>query len=181
VIVHKTPVREAARTYGVPRSTITERLKMHIPYGIKKQGPAPQLPPEVEEVLVELLIFCARIGYGKSAEEVQDLVKEIADDMELKTCFPENLPSLSFVYHFLEKHKDKLSSKGAEHHSAGRGAVTKESVKAWFARLYEVLKDLNCLNLLLDENLKFNMDEGAFYFNPKRGIIIYCCRKITFV
>lgn len=86
---------------------------------------------QVEESLVEHLIYCARIGFPLSTLEVQILVHDLVKELSLSTSFVENTPSISWVYRFLGRHNKILRTKTSEHHGSGRAAVTVVGIKGW--------------------------------------------------
>jgi hypothetical protein len=163
------PIRAAAKEYEVPRSTLQGRLKFLDPFGKKKPGRETELEPMIEEKLVDHLVHCARIGFPMSTFEIQILVHDLIEDLALSTRFENNTPSISWVYRFLGRQSNVLRNKTSEHHSAGRAAVTVESIKGWFAKLFSSLREINLLHLLQDPKLIFNMDESGFNFNLKKG------------
>jgi helix-turn-helix, Psq domain len=169
VIVHSMPIRAASKEYEVPRSTLQGRLKFLDPFGKKKPGRETELEPLIEEKLVDHLVHCARIGFPMCTFEIQILVHDLIEALGLSTSFEDNTPSISWVYRFLGRHSHILRNKTSEHHSAGRAAVTEESIKGWFSKLFSSLRELNLLYLLQDPKLIFNMDESGFNFNLKKG------------
>ena len=58
----------------MPRTTLKDRLSGRVEHG-SKSGPAPYLNKHEEEQLVEFLIQIAKIGYGKTKQEVISIVK----------------------------------------------------------------------------------------------------------
>ena len=57
-------VNQAAEQFGVPKTTLKDRLPGRVEHG-SKSGPAPYLNKHEEEELVEFLIRMVKIGYGK--------------------------------------------------------------------------------------------------------------------
>lgn len=66
-------VRRAAEEYGVPRSTLHDRVNGRVIHG-SKSGPRKYLTSLEEEQLVAHLKNCASIGYGKSRKETSKLL-----------------------------------------------------------------------------------------------------------
>ena len=58
-------VRKAAEKYGVPKSTLQDRLSSRTAFGARS-GPPRYLSDDEEEELVQFLMRSARIGYAKS-------------------------------------------------------------------------------------------------------------------
>ena len=58
-------MNRAADTYGVPRSTLKDRLCGRVVHGTKP-GPRPYLDAKEEGELVEYVFGAAKLGYGKT-------------------------------------------------------------------------------------------------------------------
>ena len=66
----KMSIRMAAEQYGVPKSTLHDKVAGKAPMNTKS-GSKTYLTDEEEASLVEFLIGCASVGYAKSRREVQ--------------------------------------------------------------------------------------------------------------
>ena len=62
-------IREAALQYGVPKSTLGDRLSGRVLSGATS-GPQMYLDKSAEEELVQFLLRSAEIGYAKSRKQV---------------------------------------------------------------------------------------------------------------
>ena len=71
----KMGVNRAADQYGVPRTTLKDRLSGRVTPGTNP-GPVPYLTSEEEGELVEHLLTCADIGYPKTKQEVLAIVRQ---------------------------------------------------------------------------------------------------------
>ena len=69
-------IRRAALEYGVPVSTLTDRISGRIAFG-KKSGPKKYLSDEEEKELVYFVTGCAEVGYSCSRSDVILLVQEV--------------------------------------------------------------------------------------------------------
>ena len=78
--VHKNKfsVRRAALEFGVPKSTLHDRLTGRVAVG-GQSGPQKYLSDEEEEELEEFLIGCASVGFAKSRQQVIELVQEVVN------------------------------------------------------------------------------------------------------
>lgn len=164
-------LRKAAKTFGVPHQTLHKRLNSSSPYEEVKSGPKPEVPLEVENEIEDFLIYCAQNGFPRSRLNLVCDVKNILDNLKLKTKFVDNKPSLSWVSRFVRRHP-RLRLKGSEHHAAGKGAVTKIAVKGHFSHVAKNLKRRGIEQLLMDAKRKLNMDEAGFRFNVNSGKVI---------
>ena len=69
-------VRKAAEEYGVPRSTLHEKVTGKVALQVRS-GAKNYLTDEEEASLVEFLIGCASIGYAKSRKDVLAIAQQI--------------------------------------------------------------------------------------------------------
>ena len=76
------PANQAALQYGVPRSTLKDRLSGRVKHS-RKPGPQSYLDPEEEQGLVEHLINAAQKGYGKTRKEVKHIAESVACEKKL--------------------------------------------------------------------------------------------------
>ena len=63
----------AALEYAVPRTTLKDRLTGRVIHGVK-MGAKPYLSNQEEQELVEFLLNCAKMGYGKTRRDVLNIV-----------------------------------------------------------------------------------------------------------
>jgi len=68
-------VNRADMEYGVPRTTLKDRVAGRVQHGCKS-GTSPYLTPEEEQELVDYLITCSNIGYPKKRDEVIGIVRK---------------------------------------------------------------------------------------------------------
>ena len=71
-------IRHAAEDYGIPKSTLGDRISGRILPG-SSSGPRKLLTTEEEEDLVAFLRRCAAIGYPKSRKDLMELVQRILE------------------------------------------------------------------------------------------------------
>ena len=71
----KMGINRAADQYGVPRTTLKDRLSGRVVQGANP-GPTPYLSVEEEGELIQHLLTCADIGYPKTKNEVLAIVRQ---------------------------------------------------------------------------------------------------------
>ena len=71
-------INKIAVMYGVPKSTLHDRISGRVQHG-KKPGP-PYLNPTEEQELAGHLISMAKIGYGKTRKEVKLMAENVAKE-----------------------------------------------------------------------------------------------------
>ena len=76
VLSHKLSVRLAAEEYGVPRSTLNDKVSGKVPVQAKS-GRKAYLTDEEEDRLVEFLVGCASVGYAKSRRDVLAIAQQV--------------------------------------------------------------------------------------------------------
>jgi len=69
-------INRAAITHGVPRTTLKDRLSGRVVHGTK-MGPKCYLTHEEEKELVDFLVNCSKMGYGKTRNEVLKIVEAV--------------------------------------------------------------------------------------------------------
>ena len=73
----KYSVNRIATMYGVPRSTLKDRVTGRVTHGTKP-GPRPYLTRNEEEMLAQHLVQVAKIGYGKTRKQVNMIAENVA-------------------------------------------------------------------------------------------------------
>ena len=68
-------MRAAASQYNIPKSTLHDHVVGNCT--TNKAGPSPVLTEEEEEALVDWIVHMAKIGYGRTSEQVFEMVKKI--------------------------------------------------------------------------------------------------------
>ena len=69
---------KAARTYGVPPSTLKDRLSGRVKHGANP-GPLPYLTSDEEDELATFLIRASEVGSGKTKREVIVIVQHVLE------------------------------------------------------------------------------------------------------
>ena len=76
-------IRKAAVMYGIPKSTLGDRISARVLEG-NQSGPLRNLSAEEEEELVLFLEDCADIGYAKTVKEILALVSRVVASRGVK-------------------------------------------------------------------------------------------------
>jgi DNA-binding Lrp family transcriptional regulator len=69
------PVAKAAKMYGIPRTTLIDRLQGRVDLGAK-WGRETVLPPEIEQSLTEYLKYMAQRGFPLTKAQVYTKLKK---------------------------------------------------------------------------------------------------------
>ena len=66
-------VNRAALEFKVPRTTLKDRVSLRVIHGCN-MGPKPYLTQEEEKELVDFVLNCSKLGYGKTKQDVLQIV-----------------------------------------------------------------------------------------------------------
>ena len=83
-------VRQASASYGVPRSTISDKILNKTSLDKCTPGPNTVLSHEEEEHLAKWAIQMAKIGYGREKQELLDTVQTIVNADSRHSPFKNN-------------------------------------------------------------------------------------------
>ena len=145
-------VRKAAMYYGVPKSTLGDRVSGRVTHGILS-GPPKYLSEEEEEELVRFILGCASVGYPKTRKEILSLVQTQVDKPI----------SHGWWDSFCKRHPN-LTFRTPAPLSIARTAVDENALERYFDLLERTLGD----NGLLEQPCQiFNMDEKGMPLSPQ--------------
>lgn len=163
-------VSTAAKTYGIPRSTLRNKLSGVAPESSGHVGPQPVLGSEIEAELVRWIIECSRSGFPVDKDGLCDSVQRIVTKQNLVTPFINNRPSRSWFEGFMSRHPD-ISQKHAEYINKARAAITEVKIRNWFQEIAELIGTEN-LKVLDDPSRIWNCDETSFFLAPKGALVL---------
>jgi len=144
-------IRQAALRFGVPKSTLGDRIS-----GRASCGPKGYLTPEEEEEVVHFLLSCAAMGYPKSRHEVLALVKRILEKKRIDAVV-----TSGWWQSFCGRHPN-LTLRTPAPLSGARASATDPEV-------FDLLERTMADNKLIDQPcLVFNMDESGMPLDPKQ-------------
>ena len=75
-------INRAALDYGVPRTTLKDRLSGCVEHG-RKPGPALYLNSVEEKELGDFLKSCASVGYGKTRKDVMHIAEAVGTEKDV--------------------------------------------------------------------------------------------------
>lgn len=155
-------INNASRVYSVPRATLFDKLnnrtKVRCP-----QGRPTVLKEAEEKVLAEWVINMARIGYGRTKQELCFVVKKILEDDNRPNPFTDNLPGRHWIEGFLKRHEN-ISLRTGEALGKERAYVTSQKLDKWFADYVDYLTSSvpGGEEVMQDPTRIFNADESGF-------------------
>ena len=137
VISGEMSLRKAAEEYGIPRSTLHNKVKGKVAINVKS-GTKKHLTDEEKAKLVEFLAGCASIGYAKSRKEVQAIAQQIVMHRD-----PQNTVEITKGWwdSFRCRHPE-IKLRQAEPLSYARAVATDvQVIEKYFNLLAEILED----------------------------------------
>ena len=158
-------IRRAADEYGIPRSTLHDRVIGKVMLG-SKSGPCKYLDSDEEEELATFLSGCSAIGYSRTKKHVQviEIVQSVVDKKGINATV-----SVSWWKSFHSRHKD-LTLRQPEILSHARVAGGDNCV---LGRYFDLLEKTISEAGLTDRPCQiFNLDESGFPLSPKPPKVI---------
>ncbi|KAJ8911938.1 hypothetical protein NQ315_016280 [Exocentrus adspersus] len=141
-------LREICRQYGVPKSTVQDRIKGKVADACIAMGPSPVLTLGIEKRIVAWIGDLAKCGFPIKKQELFATVQKIVKSENMETPFKNGRP---------EKY---------------RAQVTEEYIRAWFKDLESFLMNIHATDILDDPSRMLNADESGFNLCPKSGKVL---------
>lgn len=164
------PVATAAKRFSVPRITLMYKAKGKSPK-TRRMGPDPVLTNEEEYILEDWILTMAKAGFPITKSELLDSVQHLIQELQRKNPFLDNRPGKTWYNAFLKRHP-VIGIRMAQNLTSSRAAVKEETVKWWFKEVDEYLTLNNFKEILEHPHRVFNLDETAFFLNPKGNKVL---------
>ena len=159
-------INQAAERYGIPRSTLGDKVHGKSVPQLQRRGPKPPLGVNEERLIADKLIELSNVGHGLPRREVCLSVKKILDDAKRKVpAFTNNLPSKNWFYAFLKRHPDLSVRRTQKLEIARAMACSPESIEAWFMAFESLLREQG----ITSPSQIYNADESGFPLQDSRG------------
>ena len=158
--------RDAAGQCAIPKSTIYD----HFAGNVKgyKRGPATVLTEAEENVLANWAVEMVKIGYGRTRQQITEMVKAILDKDGRPNPFSDNRPGKDWWYGFLRRHPN-LTMRSPEQLQVSRAsACSKQRLDKWYKDFDDFLKEHDVKN----PQQIWNADESGFSLCPKSGRVL---------
>ena len=151
-------IRKAACHFGVPKSTLGDRITGRVALGAKS-GPKPYLTTEEEDELMQFLLRCASIGYSKSRKDVLPLVHRHLENQG-RVAHVTN----GWCERFCHRHPNLTLRTSAPLSRARAEASDPDMVDRYFDLLKKVMVEYD---LIGKPAQIFNVDESGMPLDPK--------------
>ena len=164
-------LREIARTYNVPTSTLERRVKGKVHGSSHASGRPTVLTVAEEKELTEHIQSLARRGFPLAEKQVRELATEYAERNGLAIFSNSKQKQAGYYWlrGFLKRHPE-LKVKRAEGLSIARAqAMNKEKIQHWFSQYEKLLTECNIVDV---PSHIWNLDESGLqdYFVSKRAV-----------
>jgi len=133
VVTQEKSLRQAAREYGVPPTTLKRRIDTSLP-AEAKPGPSTVLSKEEEDRLVKYIITMAEMGFGLSPKDIRSLAYEIAESSGRNHPFTNKLAGKDWFQAFMRRYNISLRTPQPLPHARAKKANL-EAVEEFFDRL----------------------------------------------
>ena len=120
--------------------------------------------------LVDWLVEVSQRGFGRTKDDLKDMVKAILDTRQARTVFKDNCPGKDWMQAFFKRHPE-IRERMGQPLGRERVLVTKDALGKWFQRM-KIYLDSTDLTLLTSPDRIFNADESGFNICPKTKKII---------
>ncbi|KAJ8313769.1 hypothetical protein KUTeg_008330, partial [Tegillarca granosa] len=162
VIEHSLPVQRAANQFGVPITSLKDRVKLRINIDIVKSGPDPIFSLEQEALLANHVDTMAELGYGYSRLEALNLASYYSVYLGIRT---QDKPlSLEWLYSFLQRWPSLKIIKPRNLEIARAKSATQSAINNYFKELDKILTSNN---LKQRPHAIYNVDEKGLSLSHK--------------
>ena len=141
VQLHKTPIREAARVFGVPRATLKYKLISKSPIE-SKMGPPPISNKAEEDKICDWIIKMSAAAFHVTTDELTTSVQRFIIELKRKNPFKNDHPGRTWVKSFLHRNST-ISKIISQNLTISQAAVTHNNIQDWFSKVNNYLEKNN--------------------------------------
>ncbi|XP_060571782.1 uncharacterized protein LOC132729962, partial [Ruditapes philippinarum] len=148
-------IRKASRFFGVPYTTLNDRVAGRVDVDVIKSGTSPLFSQEQEALLSGHLKTMSEIGYGYSRQETMNLATDYAIHLGLRGKEQKPLTD-KWLFKFLGRWPELKLKKPRALEIARAKSATRNAIDNYFKNLKQILVKYN---LLENPHRMFNIDE----------------------
>ena len=161
----------ASKAFGVPRSTLCDKLDGKTPED-RRMGPPSVLTKAEEAMLANFCIKYLKCGFPINREDLFDIVQRIIQEDGRQTPFTDGRPGYYWFQGFMRRNP-ALTERLAEILTGGRAAVTEAAIRKWFNDIKTYVVDEEHAGDVFQDPLRiFNFDESNFLLARKKGKVL---------
>ncbi|KAJ4434791.1 hypothetical protein ANN_23362 [Periplaneta americana] len=163
----KLTYRKASDQFGVPRSTLENKVNDTNPGSIGKPS---VLDKAEEDMLIHGILRAAHWGFPFTSDDIRYVVKGYLDKSGRKEKrFAQNLPGMEWSRAFLKRHSNVLSVRLSENIKRQRAEVNHEAVKLYFLNIEEAIVNIPPSNVVNYDETNLCDDPGRKHVIVRRG------------
>ncbi|XP_053402828.1 uncharacterized protein LOC128558062 [Mercenaria mercenaria] len=164
---HHLPVERVAKQFGIPITTLKDRIRGKTSVDVLKSGTPPLFSQEQEAFLSQHLITMAEIGFGYTRQETINLASDYAVHLGLRE---QDKPlSKQWFYNFLNRWPSIKVVKPRSLEMARARSATRPAIAQYFNELNKILTKYN----LKDKpHCIYNIDEKGLSLEHKPPKIV---------
>ena len=148
----KLSVSRAAKVYGVPKSTLHDRVSGRVSHG-HKPGPKPYLSVAEEKEFANFLVDVAKAGYGKTRQQIRNIAGMSAHGQG-KVVYP--MVSHGWFKRFLQQQPQLSYCRGDSTANVRMNCLSEDVIADYFVLLKEELTKNKLMNT---PSRIYNVDE----------------------
>ena len=159
-------VNEAARVYGVPATTLKDRVSGRVKHGTKS-GPPKYLSDDEEKKLADFLKESSEVGFGKTRRDVLNIAESYAKQKGVLR--KESGITQGLWRSFRDSQGDLSLRRGDNTAHVRMDAVNEETISDYFALLQTVMQKHGITN---SPGQIYNVDESGVPLDPKAPNVV---------
>ena len=149
-------LRQAASTYSIPRSTISDRVTGKIQDGAT-MGKQSAIPIDVENKIIDESMAAYEKGLGLSRVQLMRKAGRVCADLKMKTPFRNGVPGKDWFRGLMSRHPE-LSLRKPSKISVNRARRNEQVTASYFSDLGSIIDR----NQIINPAHVWNMDETGF-------------------
>jgi len=157
---------EAARMYGIPPTTLKDRISGKVKHGTKS-GPVKYLSSDEEAELADFLKQSSELGYGKTRKDVLNIAESYASQKGVLR--KESGITQGWWRSFRDRQADLSLRRGDGTANIRMDAVNEETISHYFSLLQDVMQKNGITN---SPGQIYNVDESGVPLDPKAPNVV---------
>lgn len=161
------PHRKAAKEYGIPRSTISNKISGKCSLSV---GGQPTFSPDEEAMFVKCVVAMCDYGFPVNEEDLRHIVKNYLGKVgRTVDRFKDNYPGRDWTKSFLIRHPD-LSERFVPNIKKSRAAITPDVLTEYINNLAKLTANVPPENIWNYDETNLTDDPGSRKCIVKRGV-----------